>query len=216
MKYTNAEEVDIPGINLLRYLRCMYSASCCRNQCLKMISEEHLESKVGLKITGIESDSNTLSANTRNSPNSSRTAHWVTFFKWRTRVIAENWFLLLIVWEIWQYYKLTSRIVTITDPNPFSTTYSNKKTTIMCICHELWELAWIFFKESHWKARSKWHRQLREPIQPIQDWEQSWIEEPWMCRHWDFQFQTPCSIPARLFAIPALLPICVSIPPSTR
>ena len=44
--------------------------------------------------------------------------------------------------EIWQYCKLTSRIVTITDPNPFSTTNSNKKTTIMCICQRLWELAW--------------------------------------------------------------------------
>ena len=43
MKYTNAEEVDILGIDLLRYLRCMYTASCCGNQCFKMISEEHLE-----------------------------------------------------------------------------------------------------------------------------------------------------------------------------
>ena len=92
MKYTNAEEVDILGIDLLRYLRCMYTTSCCGNQCFKMISEEHLESNE-VKIPGVERNSNTLSANTRNSPNSSRTAHWVTFFKWRTRVIAVNWFL---------------------------------------------------------------------------------------------------------------------------
>jgi hypothetical protein len=81
MKYADAEEVDILGIDLLRCLRYIYIASCCRNQCFKMISVEYLESRVGLKIAGIEWNSNTLSANTRNNPNSSRTAHWVTFFK---------------------------------------------------------------------------------------------------------------------------------------
>lgn len=54
MKYADAKEVDILGTDLLRYLRCMYIASCCGNQCFKMISEEYLESKVGLKIAGIE------------------------------------------------------------------------------------------------------------------------------------------------------------------
>ena len=75
MKYADAEEVDILGIDLLRNLRCMYIASCRRNQCFKMISVEHLESKIGLKAAGIGWNSNTLSANTRNNPNSSKTAH---------------------------------------------------------------------------------------------------------------------------------------------
>ena len=53
MKYADAKEVDILGIDLLRNLRCMYIASCRRNQCFKMISVEHLESKIGLKTAGI-------------------------------------------------------------------------------------------------------------------------------------------------------------------
>lgn len=53
MMYADVEELDILGIDLLRCLRCRYSASC-GNQCLKMISVEHLESKMGLKIAGVE------------------------------------------------------------------------------------------------------------------------------------------------------------------
>jgi hypothetical protein len=53
MKYANAEKMDIPGIDLLRCLRCLYIASC-RNQCFKMISIKYLENKVRLEIFGIE------------------------------------------------------------------------------------------------------------------------------------------------------------------
>lgn len=93
MEYADAEEMNISGIDLLRRLWCMYISSC-GDQCFKMISEEHLERKGGVKDPlELKGQNNTLSANTRNNPNSSSTAHWVTFFKWRTRLIAENRFL---------------------------------------------------------------------------------------------------------------------------